>query len=58
VAAFGRVDGLRRRHDSEYPDVGSPDITEADAADALDLAEDVIGGARQLPVTGRIDEFR
>ncbi len=59
VAVFGRTDRLRRRrHDSEYPDATAPGVTEDDAAAALDLAAEVIDGARRLIGSGKIDRFR
>jgi hypothetical protein len=58
VPVFGRIDRLRRRrHDSEYPDADSPGVTEDDATDAIEIARDMIDGARKLLDTGRIDRF-
>lgn len=59
VAAFGRTDRLRRRrHDSEYPDGTTPGVTDDDANAALELALEVIDGARRLLDSGKVDRFR
>lgn len=59
VQVFGRIDRLRRRrNESEYPDRDSLDVTEADAAAAIEIALEAIDSARKLLATGKVDTFR
>ncbi|MDZ4825588.1 MAG: hypothetical protein SGJ13_03885 [Actinomycetota bacterium] len=58
VAVFGQINRLRRRrNDTEYPDVGTPGVTTAEAEQALAVAHDAIGAAHTLLGTGRLEPF-
>jgi hypothetical protein len=47
----------RRRHQSEYPDIGTPALTTEDADEAIALAERMILAARALIDSGQLGNF-
>lgn len=54
----GRLHRLRRRRNTtEYPDAESPTVTEDDAKQALDTAQEVVGAAKRLIASERLDPF-
>lgn len=58
MAAFGKLNRLRRRrNETEYPEVDSPGVTSAEAAQALTTAQDVLDAAKSLLSTGKLEPF-
>lgn len=58
MEVFGRLHRLRRRRNTtEYPDAESPTVTEDDAKQALDTAQEVVGAAKRLIASERLDPF-
>jgi len=55
-APFARM--RRRRRDSEYPDLDTPNITEADADEGIRKAAEMVEAAARLLETGRLTPFR
>ena len=55
-APFARM--RRRRRDSEYPDVDTPTITNADAEDGIAEASEIVKAAAQLIDSGQVTPFR
>lgn len=55
---FDRLDRMRRRrHDAEYPDVETPEVTCDDAHDGIAVAEQAHGAASGLLGSGRLGVF-
>lgn len=55
-APFARM--RRRRRDSEYPDLDTPTITEADADEGIEKAAEIVEAAARLLETGELSPFR
>lgn len=59
MEVFGRLHRLRRRRNTtEYPDLDSPTVSEDDAAQALTTAREVVGAAKRLVRSGKLDVVR
>jgi uncharacterized protein (UPF0332 family) len=58
LPVFGQLNRLRRRrNNTEYPSLTTPDVTPEEAAQALAIAREVIDGAKKILDTDRLDEF-
>ena len=58
VEVFSRLHALRRRRNrTEYPNADSPGVNPDDARQALDTAEGVLGAARRLLTSDRLEVF-
>jgi hypothetical protein len=58
MEVFGRLHRLRRRRNTtEYPDSGSPTVTDGDAAQAVGTAQDTVDAVKRLIDSGRLDPF-
>ena len=58
VLAFDSLSRLRRkRAANEYPDLGTASTTTEDVDDAVRTANAIVGAARQVYETGRLDRF-
>ena len=58
AAQFDRLERMRRRRNAaEYPDIDTPEVTEADARDAIDAAQRMYGAAVGIINSGKLGVF-